>query len=227
MAREPSQRYASAAALAEDLERFLEGRPILARRVSPAERAWRWCRRNKVVAGLIAGIALALVVGTFVATYFAIRATRGEWLARENEAKALAYARRADREARRANQEAERANQEARHARDEKRLSDRRLYRAEISLAHQAWQEGRRDLVGQHLDSLVPARSEDPDLRGFEWYFLDRAAQWQLTLHGGTSLAFSPDGRSLAAGGLDGTVRIWDARSGRERHTLRGHDHVV
>src|SRR5262249_39756338 len=74
MAREPAQRYTTARALAEDLERFLEGRPIRARRVSAAERTWRWCKRNKAVAGLIAGIAVALVVGTALATYFAIRA---------------------------------------------------------------------------------------------------------------------------------------------------------
>ena len=46
MASEPGERYASAEALAEDLERFLADRTILARRSSTRERAWRWCRRN-------------------------------------------------------------------------------------------------------------------------------------------------------------------------------------
>ena len=46
MAAEPGERYVSAQALAEDLERFLADRTILARRSSSRERAWRWCRRN-------------------------------------------------------------------------------------------------------------------------------------------------------------------------------------
>src|SRR5216117_2702531 len=50
--REPGARYRSAGALAEDLERWLEGRHIVARPVSPAARAWRWTRRNPVVAGM-------------------------------------------------------------------------------------------------------------------------------------------------------------------------------
>src|SRR3989440_8573112 len=51
--REPGARYRSAGDLAEDLESWLEGRHIVARPVSPAARAWRWTRRNPVVAGMV------------------------------------------------------------------------------------------------------------------------------------------------------------------------------
>src|SRR5205814_1032343 len=61
--REPDARYRSAGALAEDLERWLEGRHIVARPVSPAARAWRWTRRNPVVAGMAA---LLMVLGSTV-----------------------------------------------------------------------------------------------------------------------------------------------------------------
>ena len=74
IAREPAQRYAKAQAVVEDLNRFLEGRPILARRVSTAEQAWRWCRRNPWLAGLAAALLLALVSGTIVASILAARA---------------------------------------------------------------------------------------------------------------------------------------------------------
>src|SRR5262249_22029617 len=70
IAKEPADRYATGEALAEDLRRFLADRPIRARRVPGHERAWRWCRRNPVVAGLLASVVLLLVclaVGASVA----------------------------------------------------------------------------------------------------------------------------------------------------------------
>ncbi|HZR04660.1 MAG TPA: protein kinase [Candidatus Udaeobacter sp.] len=61
--RDPNARYQSAAALAEDLERWLEGRPITARPVSAPARLWRWSRRNPALAGaIIACLLLAIGV---------------------------------------------------------------------------------------------------------------------------------------------------------------------
>jgi serine/threonine protein kinase/Flp pilus assembly protein TadD len=60
--REPQARYGSAGALGEDLEHWLEGKPISARPLSPSARAWRWTRRNPLMVGmaaLLVGLGLA------------------------------------------------------------------------------------------------------------------------------------------------------------------------
>jgi hypothetical protein len=74
--KEPGKRYASAEALADDLERWLRGEPILARPVGSLGRLARWCRRNPVVAGLTGAVAAALLAGTVISTYFAVQANR-------------------------------------------------------------------------------------------------------------------------------------------------------
>ena len=83
-APDPAHRYQTAGALLEDLQRFLEGRPIRARRVTSIETVWRWCLRNPVVAGLAACTALAVLAAAF-----------SGWIAYANTTTALSRERRA------------------------------------------------------------------------------------------------------------------------------------
>jgi WD40 repeat protein len=71
--KEAARRYASAEALAEDLQRFLTDRPILARRTGPLERLRRWRRRNPILADLVAAVAVLLLLLAVVSTVAAIR----------------------------------------------------------------------------------------------------------------------------------------------------------
>ncbi len=70
--KEPNQRYASAAALADDLQRYIDGQPIKGRSVRLVERAWRWGRRNPGWAAMLAttfGLLLAIVVVWIMRTW--------------------------------------------------------------------------------------------------------------------------------------------------------------
>lgn len=70
LAKEPGTRYRSTAALAEDIERLLEGRTILARPATRVERTWRWAKRNPALAGLSIALFTALIavaVGSSIA----------------------------------------------------------------------------------------------------------------------------------------------------------------
>jgi WD40 repeat protein/tRNA A-37 threonylcarbamoyl transferase component Bud32 len=68
MAKEPQRRYATSRTYAEDLRRFLSGKPITARPVGPVERAWRWSRRNPALAALTAAVASLCVAFAVLAT---------------------------------------------------------------------------------------------------------------------------------------------------------------
>lgn len=80
----PEKRYASAGELADDLQRFLDDRPIRARRVSFVGRVWRWCKRNRLVAGLLFSIFVLITLifagisTSYVRTLALVRAKEAE-----------------------------------------------------------------------------------------------------------------------------------------------------
>ena len=69
IARDPSGRYATAAALAEDLSRFLDGKPVRARDTGTLERSWKWARRRPAIASLLAGLVVAVLTGLAAVTW--------------------------------------------------------------------------------------------------------------------------------------------------------------
>jgi eukaryotic-like serine/threonine-protein kinase len=157
MAKEPERRYQSAAAFADDLQRYLDDEPVLARRPSAIYELRKLTRRHR---SLVIGAAIALVallVGAGVAVHYAVRnarlATR-EKLARDD----------ADREARRAEEEAGRAHEKAAEAAQMADLAKERL-ETQIALSDfQAKQLGSIDLRGMGTgirdDVLAQASTE-------------------------------------------------------------------
>lgn len=83
IAKEPGRRYASAAQLAEDLQRFVDDRPILAKRESLTGKAKRWGRRNFALAVTITLATLLLTTATGVSTWLWYQSEKNAGLARE------------------------------------------------------------------------------------------------------------------------------------------------
>lgn len=88
LAREPEQRYATVIQMGQDLRRFAEGQPIRARRLGPFQTAYRWARRNPVVAGLCAAIFVTLLSGLIVSSIFYWQAEQRRIKAEQSEANA-------------------------------------------------------------------------------------------------------------------------------------------
>jgi WD40 repeat protein/tRNA A-37 threonylcarbamoyl transferase component Bud32 len=197
--KDPQRRYADATALAEDLERFLDGRAILARPTGAVEHVGKWVRRQPAVAMLSAAV-LALTVLGF---------TLVSWQCRRAEARAAAEAA---------------ANSRAHQARlvAFEKQAQLTLHQA-LALCDQG-ELGRGLLwLVRSLEVATEARSESLD-RPIRINLADWAGQLSRPLrlpplrHSAPilGLSFRREGRALVAVGKDGVVRIWDTLTGKE-----------
>ncbi len=230
--KEPAKRYATAEALADDLRRFQNHEPILARPVGRLEKFGRWCRRNPVVAGLAALVALVLVAGTAVSWYFAVQAERkARQAARRLYVADLRLVQQSWEQGqfRRVGQLLE--GQTPAHTDDTDFRGFEWYYWDRLARAglpalqeHQwgvacvAFSPDGKLLASAGWDHLINVRD------AASGRVLQHLTGHADTIHG---LAFSPDGRLLASAGVDKTVRLWDPASGRLVATLTGHTSTV
>jgi WD40 repeat protein len=221
--KDPARRYRSAEALANDLGRFRQGLPTLARPVGALERGWKWARRRPAAAGLFAlgivtlGALIALAAGLHYGAQ--VEAERNEAQVQRGLAEA------ARDEADKAKGEVQEQKAEVEKQRD---LVRRTSYTAHTNLAAAAWQVGDIRRMLFLLEEQRPERTGGEDLRGWEWHYLWRLCHSDLlTLkvnpYAINCVCFSPDGLRLASSTIAGEVKVWDAQTGQEQLTLKGH----
>ena len=163
--KEPGKRYASAAALADDLGRFRQGEAIAARPVGRLERAWKWARRRPAAAALLAvsvlaGLALVGTIGTAAALVYdknqalsaALgRATEAETEARDEAEKARTAEGKALEKQKEARDEAEKARVAEGKARDQAEKAENTLL------------DGLLRPIGHHAGQVDPAEKQALD----------------------------------------------------------------
>ena len=193
--KQPGKRYATAQKLADELGRFLEGQPVLARPVGRLAKAWRWCRRNPLPAAATTAALLCLLIGLTGVTW--------QW--------------------RRAETQRARAEAGEQSARLRGYVSDINLAQQALEANNfgRAVELLDRHRPAKETQSSKFKAQSQPDQRGWEWRYLWQECQSDSEaaisrLQGGIrDLAASSDGRFLAASSEFGEVRVWDLREGQ------------
>lgn len=204
--KEPARRYATAQELADDLGRFLRDEPIAARPAAGWEKAWRWGRRKPALATALL-LLLVVAIGSPIAAVRINQARRHADESRANEAQLRI--------------QAEQLTGQSRQ----------RLYAARISVTAKALEDGDVQRARQLLNGLRPQPGEE-DLRGFEWNYLWQRCHLEALIFTGhtgrvLTVAYAPDGKTIASAGDDQVIRLWNPTNGVEQAQLHGHTDSV
>jgi serine/threonine protein kinase/WD40 repeat protein len=191
IAKSKYDRYSSAQELADELDRFLQGEPILARSATPFELMIRWMKRRPLAALSVALITLSLIALLAVLSISNARVRRSLELTSQAQQSAIA--------------EADRANV--------------LLYSADMRYAQEAFNQGNTSFVKPILERYLP-REGRPDLRSWPWYYLWNQIKRPgvaipVNNNHVIDIEFSPDGKELVGGLKFGTVAVWDTASNK------------
>ena len=199
--KDRNRRYESASALGLDTQRYLNDEPIQARPVTPWWRARKWARRHPTtsVAASIGALASVAIVVGVLWHNLSL-----------GEAQ-------------------ETADGLRRETAEKETALRREAYPPDVSLAFQAWQNGRLAEARSLLDRHRPDDGE-PDRRGFEWHYLrGLCEEAEITMRGHEAdllaAALLPDDRLIASADASGVVKIWELATGRELQSLKCSSH--
>jgi WD40 repeat protein len=219
MRKDRCRRYKSASDMADDIQSYLNGNPLIAGPETAMYRVQKFVRRHAGSVATAALVSVAVVLGLVVSIMMGCRAERArqqEVSARRQVEAALVRA-----------ENAEKAAEEQRALAEERAGEYRRsLYVHSINLADVAHGDGDIGRMRKFLDSCPE------DLRAWEWHRLNYISdQALMTIQADKEevygVALAPDGKRIVSAGADGMMRIWDAVDGRELMTLRGHQTAV
>jgi eukaryotic-like serine/threonine-protein kinase len=224
LAKKPGERYQEVTELAEELERFLDGRPIKARPVAAWERGWKWARRNPTAAILAAVVVMAIlgsIGGMF--GYQSLLLRHNDELQDKNQ-----KLRRSDE---RLQENIVQLNAALEGSEEDRSTLARQLAGSQIFSAKQAESSGNFERARRLLEIAGPEFGP-PDARSFPWRYLNQSVRDHIEVFAGHAspimyLASSHDGRTLASGDGGGQIRLWDLPSGRCRLVLSASNNAM